>query len=163
MIDELTTIREVDLASAEAILAVRLFIPGVVEGIGDEYPLARVPPLAAVITSRTVTPDGTETGTITTTGAVVVYCAHVDGQTADGRGYGFSKTVFIEGRATDAVAVHVSLCWTDRHGRRGSLDEELLVPWLGDSRREVAGGWVEARITPIACRADSNSAPNHGA
>lgn len=159
--DDCTTIREVDPARAEAVLAVRLFIPDVVDGAEEEYHLARVKSTVPVVESRVVNADGsvTETRTIEI-GSVVAHCTYADGRTVDGRGRGFGKRVSIEGRSACAVSVHLSMYWTDRHGQRGGLDEELLVPWLGEVRRELAGGWVEARITRVAGRAEPDATPD---
>ena len=150
-----TTIREVDPARAEAVLSVRLSIPGVAAGTEDEYHLARVKPPARVVESRTVNPDGSITETSTLECApLVMHSAHADGRTADGRGCGYGKTVSLESQSADAVTVHMTMSWTDRQGNRGSLDEVLLVSWLGEARREVAGGWIEARITRVRVAAE---------
>jgi len=152
-VDDGAVIREVDPARAEAVLCIRLFIPGLTEGGEDRYYLARTPPRRRnrVIESVTRNPDGSITtiSTSTTEDALVAHCSHADGRTADGRGCGYGQTVSIEGRSADEAVVHLSMNWTARDGSRGRLDEELVVPWLGAARAELGGGgWVAAEITP---------------
>jgi hypothetical protein len=151
-VDVGAVIREVDPTRAEAVLCIRLFIPGLTEGGEDRYYLARTHPPRRnrVIESVTRNPDGSIT-TICTSAiedAVVAHCSHADGRTADGRGCGYGKTVSIEGRSAGEAVVHLSMNWTARDGSRGRLDEELVVPWLGAVRAELGGGgWVAAEIT----------------
>ncbi|MBP3957051.1 hypothetical protein J8F10_17425 [Gemmata sp. G18] len=148
-------IREVEPEKAEAVLTVRLHIPGVDEGRDDRYYLARVRPrqFISVVESVICNPNGsiTTTGSIRTVGeTLVAHCSHADGATARGKGFGYSKTVSIRGRSADEVAVHVSVRWKARDGGRGRLDEELVVPWLGPARADLNGGiWVTADIAPM--------------
>jgi hypothetical protein len=147
-VDDGAVIREVDPARAEAVLCIRLFIPGLTDGGEDRYYLARTPPRRRnrVIESVTRNPDGSVTTISTSTieDALVAHCSH-----ADGRGCGYGQTVSIEGRSADEAVVHLSMNWTARDGSRGRLDEELVVPWLGAARAELSGGgWVAAEISP---------------
>ncbi len=140
-----------------------MFIPDVIAGAADEYHLARVGP-PPVVESSTVNPDGIYTHTRTFgVESLTAHCAHADRRTADGRGCGYGKTVAIDGRSAFAAAVHRSMSWTDRRGRPGSMDEELLLPWLASARREAAGGWIEATITRIAERVSSAAAADPAA
>jgi hypothetical protein len=152
IVDEGAVIREVDPARAEAVLCIRLFVPGVTEGGEDLHYLTRTPPrLNRVVESVTRNPDGSVTTvrTCTSQESLVAHCTHADGRTPDGRGCGYAKTVAIVGRAADEAAVHVSMYWTASDGSRGHLDEELVVPWLGAARAELGGGgWVATEITP---------------
>lgn len=151
--DEDAMIREVDPDKAEAVLTIRFFIPGVIEGGEDRYYLSRTSrPFNYVVESVTVNPDGsiTERGRSTSAGETFAHASHANGRTADGRGFGHGKTVFIQGQSAEEVAIQLSMYWTARDGSCGNLDEELVVPWLGTSRKELGGGaWVAAEITPI--------------
>jgi hypothetical protein len=161
-------IREVEPGEAEAVLTLWLFIPGLAEGCEDRHYLSRQPPrYCRVVESVTVNPDGsvTERGTLTSNESVVVSrSSFADGRTPDGRGYGFGKNLSIEGRSADAVLVHVSMYWTDREGRKGSLDEELFVTWLGTGKRELGGGaWLAAEITQAGSSAEPDASADDGA
>ena len=60
--DDGAVIREVDRAQAEAVLCIRLFVPGVTEGGEDRYYLARTSPWRKrVVESVTRNPDGSVT------------------------------------------------------------------------------------------------------
>lgn len=146
-------IREVDADRAEAVLTLRVFVPGAVEGLEEQYHLARVPPPGRVVTSVRVDPDGsvTETGHMTFGQTPVIHQAFGSGRTPDGRGTGFNKTVAIEGRSAGTVAVAVSMRWRNRPAGSGGFGRrELLVPWLGAARQDLSGGgWLEAEITPV--------------
>jgi hypothetical protein len=161
-------IREVEADRAEAVLAVRLSIPGVVDGEVGRYPLARTRPRlpGPVVESVTHNPDGSMTTVETATfdmEAQVAHSAHADGRTADGRGFGYGLTVIIEGRSADAAAVRLLMYWTARDGRRGNSDGELVVPWLGSARAELGGGgWVAAEITPVGRPAEPGAAAGRG-
>jgi hypothetical protein len=160
-------IREVEPQEAEALLTLRLFIPDVAEGCEDRHYLSRRRPrYCSVVESVTVNPDGsvTERGTLTSNESVVVaHSCFADGRTRDGRGCGFGKTVSIVGQSADAVVVQVSMYWTDREGKKGSLDEELIVPWLGTGKRELGGGaWMVAEIMPAGSSAEPRATPDCG-
>lgn len=136
-------IREVEADQAEAVLTLRVFVPGAVEGMEGRYHLARVPP-----PERVVNPDGSVS--ITMPG----FCVHLtcsDGVTDDGCGCGSFKEVSIEGRSADTVAVLVSMSWDNYPAGSGGFDEqELLVSWLGAARLDLpGGGWLAAEITPV--------------
>jgi hypothetical protein len=148
-------ISEVDPEKAEAILTIRMFIPGVIEDGKDQYHLARTPPRQcnSVIESVTVNPDGSITtrGTISSDArADLIKCSYARGRTADGRAFGFRKSVSLDGDSADTVIVKISMNWTARDGERGRFNEELVVPWLGATRKELSGrGWVVGEITPV--------------
>jgi hypothetical protein len=165
-VDEGVVIREVDPARAEAVLCIRLFVPGATEGGGDRHYLARTPTRRnRVVESVTRNPDGSITtiSSHTSEETSVAHCTHADGRTADGRGCGYGKTVSVVGRSPDEVAVHLSMYWTARDGSRGNLDEELVVPWPGAARAEVdGGGWVTAEITPVGGEAEPPATADPG-
>ncbi|MBX9624459.1 MAG: hypothetical protein K2X82_11680 [Gemmataceae bacterium] len=146
-------IREVEVDRAEAVLTLRVFVPGAVEDLDDHYHLARVPPPECVITSVKVNPDGsvTPTGFVTFEQTSLIHHMFADGVTADGRGCGSIKSVSIEGRSADTVAVRVRMSWRNRPAGSGGFDEqELLVPWLGAARLDLpGGGWLAAGVTPV--------------
>ncbi|MDY3554405.1 hypothetical protein R5W24_003527 [Gemmata sp. JC717] len=151
-------IREVEPGEAEAVLTLRLFMPGIAGGIEEQHYLSRRPPRShTVVESVAVRPDGrvTERSTITVTERVqVVHCSH-----ADGRGCGYGKVVSIDGRPGGGAAVRVSMHWTGAAGGRGDLDEELAVPWLGYAKRELGGGaWMAAEITAVGSSAEPGAA-----
>jgi hypothetical protein len=161
-------VREAEADQAEAVLAVRLSITGVVNGEVGRYPLARTRPRppAQVVESVTHNPDGSittvETATFEMEGEVA-HSTHADGRTADGRGFGYGLTVIVEGRSADAAAVHLLTYWTARDGRQGNSDGELVVPWLGTARVELGGGgWATAEITPVGRPAEPHAAADRG-
>jgi hypothetical protein len=166
VVDADVEIREVEADQAEAVLALRLFVPGVAGAHADRYFLARSPrPAEWTVESVTVEPDGTvtERGTLVSAARDVIHCLIADGRTADGRGCGSHTTVAIDGRSAAEVGVRLSVSWTAGDGSRGELETELVVPWLGAARRELAGGaWVAAEITPAAHAAEPQSAPDAG-
>lgn len=147
-------IREVESDRAEAVLTLRVFVPGAVEGLEEQYHLARVRPPKPVVTSWRKNPDGSATGTVTLNieGGPVAYVAIGRGVTADGRGCGSFKEVSIEGLGADTVAVTVSMSWRNWPAGSGGFGErELMVPWLGATRQELPGsGWLAAEIAAVA-------------
>lgn len=146
-------IREVAADRAEAVLTLRVFVPGAVEDLDDRYHLARVPPPERVVTSVRVNPDGsvTETGHMTVGQTALIHQTFASGRTPDGRGTGFNKSVSVWGRSADTVAVRVSMSWRNRPAGSGGFDEqELLVPWLGAARLDLpGGGWLAVEIAPV--------------
>lgn len=148
-------IREVDRSQAEAVLSVRLFVPGVTEGGEDRYYLTRTPaPRADATETVTRNPDGSTTVVRTST---VTYSSTAHVSRSHGRtGGGLHKSVYLTGLSADVLTVHFSAAWTAGDGSRGEGDAELVVPWLGAARAELSqGGWVTAEITP----ADSEPSP----
>jgi hypothetical protein len=160
--DDEATIREVDPEKAQAVLTIRLFIPGLTEGAEDRYYLTRTPPPRSLMAeSVTHNPDGSSTtvSTYTPEDLLAAHCTYADERTANGRGCGYGKTVSILGRSADEVEVHLSMYWTAQDGSRGDLDEEVVVPWLGVARAEFSGaGWLEAEITPVSSAAEPSAA-----
>lgn len=159
--DEGAVIREVDRPQAEAVLCIRVFMPGVTEGGEDRYYLARTSPWRnRVVESVTSNPDGSITTISTYTSETsVAHSNYSDGRTADGRGCGSGKHVSIVGQSADTVVVHLSMYWTACDGSRGNLDEELVVPWLAAARAELNdGGWVAVDITPVGGEAEPSPA-----
>ncbi len=131
-----------------------MLIPGVIEHGEQQYHLTRTPPqFNYVVESVTISPDGSNTKSVTTSSDEqidVIMSIHADGQTADGRGFWSGMYVSIEELPDNMVSVHLSISWTDRDGKRGSLKEELVVPWLGASRKELSDGrWVAGEITLV--------------
>ena len=161
-------IKEVEPDEADAVLALRVSIPGVLSPHDDLYYLARVrsEPAEYTVESVFALEDGTivERGTFTS-GEVhmVSHHTHADGVTAEGRGCGFSKSVTISGHSLDAVTVDVSLSWTGRGSGSGRVAAKLVVPWLGSARQELGhAGWISATITPAGGLAAPISAPDGG-
>jgi len=147
-------IRFIDSEKAEAVLTIRMLIPGVIERGDQQYHLTRTPPqFNYVVESETISPDGCNTKSVTTSSdeqVDVIMSIHADGRTSDGRGFGFRMSVSTEELPDNMVSVHLSMSWTDRDGKRGSLKEELVVPWLGASRKELSDGrWIAGEITPV--------------
>jgi len=150
--DDFTIIRQVDPAEAEAVLTVRVFIQVPSRGSKDQYHLARGRPRpdTLIAESVTVNPDGsiTRKGTIRCEEVdIVVKVVHAHGRTKDGRGCGYRKSISIDEQFAGAVVVQLTMSWHVHDGERGSLEEELVIPWLGAMRKELAGGaWVAAEI-----------------
>jgi hypothetical protein len=149
--DDGAVIREVDRDRAEAVLTLRVHVPGVSEGGSEEHYLARTRPRRVVGTeSVTVLPDGRTVLLETITSEedeIVSHSTFADGVAPDGRGCGCRKSVRLSG-GVDTVTIHLSMSWTDAAGERGELDGELAVPWLGAARVDLGGGrWVAGEIT----------------
>jgi hypothetical protein len=48
-----------------------------------------------------------------------------------------------------AVTVRVSLCWTTRDNVQGQAEGKVVVPWLGEARKDLGGGAsVHVRFSP---------------
>jgi hypothetical protein len=159
--DESTAIVEVDREQAQAVLLIRSSSPGLVVAAVEEYYLARTKAPAPVTELTTLNPD--DTVRLTSCFAAeqsFLHCARVDGRTSDGRGSGFGKTVSIEGHSSDTVSMRLWISWMDSYGRQETLYEELPVPWVGEARREFAGGYCEACIKLLENLPSSGFASN---
>ena len=125
-------IREVERDRANAVLALRVFIPGATEGHEQRPFLSRSRPRFEP-------------------GRTVAHSIYGSGRADNGRGCWCNLTVFLDGRSADEVAVALAACWAARDGSRGELDGvELVVPWLGAAEAELpGGGWVTADIVHL--------------
>jgi hypothetical protein len=159
MVEDLE-IREAESGErAEAVLAVRLFIPGVGEEARYDLPLVRARPEPPVmVVEETVGPDGRRWVVTRERGS---FSGHGQGSLGSGWPPGspswqYDSTVSVTGRSAVEVEVRASADWEHPDGASGGYEVELVVPWLGAARADTpTEGWVAAEITP----AEPSAAP----
>lgn len=62
------------------------------------------------------------------------------GETPEGKGVGLGGTVFLEVSDSGLALVTMSFYWTSAKGNKGTLEGNIDVPWLGESKKDLGQG-----------------------